>query len=356
MTTVLVPSAGGPGCVNLTRSLLAIPGVTTVGFDASPHFLFLAETGVRLLGPKRNAPDFLEFINRTILDHKVDFILPNNSLDGAVLTRRAQSLTAPLFLPSPRAFDVGENKWETWRLLKEAGIPVPHTVLLDSPGDLEEAFDLMGSPLWVRGSGIPGKGVGMASLPARTLAQAHAWVEYWKGWGKMAASEYLPGDNLTWLAVFDHGRLVASQGRQRDAYVISHVSPSGVTGAPAISHTVHRDDINRLGPAVCLAVDPDFTGPAFVDFKGDDQGIPRVTEINVGRFGTTHHFYTAAGCNFPQLSLCLGLGLPEPDWAKPFNVLPPDLFWVRTLDAGPALVSRSQLEELARKGHIPSGS
>lgn len=353
MTTVLVPSAGGPGCVNLTRSLHAIDGVETVGFDASPHYLHLAETKTRLLGPRRDDPDFLHFVNRVVTEQSVDFIFPNNSLDGALLTRNASHLAAPVFLPSARAFDVGENKWETFLLLRKLGIPAPGTLLIDSPQDLEKALDLFGSPIWVRGSGIPGKGVGVASLPARNLQQATAWVDYWSGWGKMAASQYLPGDNLTWLGVFDGGKLVASQGRQRDAYVIPHVSPSGITGAPAISHTVHRDDINALGPQVCLAVDPHFTGPAFVDFKGDENGEPQVTEINIGRFGTTHHFYTVAGCNFPQLVLALGLGLKTPDWAATENVLPADLFWVRTLDAGPALVTAPQLKQLNRTGRIP---
>lgn len=353
MTTVLVPSAGGPGCVNLTRSLHAIDGVETVGFDASPHYLHLAETNTRLLGPRRDAPGFRDFVNEVVSQHGVDFIFPNNSLDGAWLTRNASHLAAPVFLPSARAFDVGENKWETYQLLIKLGIPAPGTLLVDSPQDLEEALDLFGSPIWVRGSGIPGKGVGVASLPAANLHQATAWVDYWNGWGKMAASQFLPGDNLTWLGVFDGGKLVASQGRQRDAYVIPHVSPSGITGAPAISHTVHRGEINTLGPQVCLAADPHFTGPAFVDFKGNEAGEPQVTEINVGRFGTTHHFYTVAGCNFPQLVLSLAMGLEIPGWAAAQNVLAPDLFWVRTLDAGPALVTATQLKQLSRSGRIP---
>jgi carbamoyl-phosphate synthase large subunit len=181
------------------------------------------------------------------------------------------------------------------------------------------------------------------------VEQAISWVDFWEGWGFMAASEYLPGDNLTWLSVWHEGRLIASQGRQRDAYIIPHVSPSGVTGAPAISHTISREDINTLGEEAVRIIDPNYSGPAFVDFKGDGQGRPHLTEINIGRFGTTHNFYSAAGANFPELVLRLALGLSLPDWVRPRDVLPPDLYWIRTLDAGPVLISGKDLERSRKK-------
>jgi carbamoyl-phosphate synthase large subunit len=157
------------------------------------------------------------------------------------------------------------------------------------------------------------------------------------------------------MGLFQHGQLVCSQSRQRDAYVIPHVSPSGITGAPAISHTVHRDDLNRLGLAACLAIDPGFHGPAFVDFKESAQGIPCITEINVGRFGTTHHFYTEAGANFPELVVRLFFGEILPEWVSSYDVLPEGLYWIRTLDVGPVLVTQSQLDDLKLHGCIEGG-
>lgn len=353
---ILVPSAGGPGTINLTRSLKMMePAPFTVGTDVSEHYLLLAETDKRLLAPRRtDTTAYIGVMNDLVKQFDIDFIFPNNSLDGVVLSGHREELAAPIFLPAVPVFEVGESKWRTFRLLRDAGLPVPRTWLLDEPKSVEEAFSACGSgPVWVRGAGIPGKGVGVASLPARTVAQAVQWVEYWAGWGGMCASEFLPGENLTWLGVWNHGRLVASQGRQRDAYVIPHVSPSGITGAPAISHTVVRKDINELGRRTCLAIDPLFHGPAFVDFKVDESGLPKITEINVGRFGTTHHFYTMAGANFPSLVLSLALGDPLPGWVKPFDVLPGGFYWIRTLDAGPVLTNERELAGVLATGGIP---
>jgi carbamoyl-phosphate synthase large subunit len=154
----------------------------------------------------------------------------------------------------------------------------------------------------------------------------------------MAASEYLPGANLTWMSGFAAGRLVACASRERLEYVLPHVAPSGVTGAPAVTRTVARADVRALAERAVRAVDERPHGVYFVDLKEDAAGAPRVTEINAGRCGTTVHFYTEGGYNFPWLLVQLAAGRavePLPDPAAAVEV---DLYWVRTLDCGPVLV------------------
>lgn len=346
---VLFCSGGGPGGLNLARSLeAASPRPELVVCDSSPFFLQLARGDRKyLLPPWREQAPFLAGLQTLIARHSVEMLLPNNSQEARLYVTHRKDLAARMLLPSPEAFEYGADKWKAWQLWKGLGLPVPETKLLESAEDVAEVFMTCGRPVWVRGAGIPGTGIGVASLPCRTVDQAVAWVDYWDGFGGMIASEYLPGANLTWLSVWVEGRLLASQGRQRDAYVIPHVSPSGITGAPAISHTVCREDINQLGVKAVLAVDPAYSGPAFVDFKCDADGRPRITEINVGRFGTTHNFYSAAGANFPELAMRAALGLPLPAWVKPFDVLPPDLYWIRNLDGGPVLAHKDWIADYA---------
>jgi carbamoyl-phosphate synthase large subunit len=80
----------------------------------------------------------------------------------------------------------------------------------------------------------------------------------------------------------------------------------------------------------------------FVDMKCDADDVPRVTEMNAGRFGTTHFFYTAAGLNLPWLLVQMALGQELPELPEE-NPLPDDLHWVRTLDAGPVLIQGDDL-------------
>ena len=72
---------------------------------------------------------------------------------------------------------------------------------------------------------------------------------------------------------------------------------------------------------------------------GGSGGGSWYVEINSGRFGTTMHFYSAAGYNFPELALTLCLGeTPERAVKDP---IPEDTYWIRTLDCGPVLLPGS---------------
>jgi len=318
-----------------------------IGCDASPYYIHLALTHEKALVPPCSDKDaYLNAINALVKSHGIDLIMPNNSLEARVLSEEREQLAAPVFLPGVATLDIANSKWRSWQLWNAAGLPVPKTALLENNADLEQVFETLQSrPIWVRGAGIPGKGIGGAALPCHKLSHAQAWVDYYDGWGGMIASEYLPGKNLTWIGLWQDGQLITSQARERLAYVIPHVSPSGITGAPAISRTIHRDDLNELGPRASLEIDPALTGVSFLDFKCDNNDVPHLTEINAGRFGTTHHFYSAAGLNLPRMYVRLALGQQLESKPPQFNPLPAGLTWVRTLDAGPVLLQPDEAPE-----------
>ncbi len=340
MTTILVTGAGGPMGCNVTRSLRDAPeGYRLIGTDANRWHLPLGLTDeIYLIPPAKELDAYLAALDRIIADEGIDLLFPTHPVEVRTISAHRERFDAATFLPTHAAIQAGQDKHASYVKWHEAGLPVPETWLLESPEDVHRAFESIGTdPVWVRGAGVPGRGIGVASLPCRTVDVAIAWIEYWNGWGGMAASQFLPGDNLTWLGVFRDGDLVASQTRRRIEYVIPHVSPSGITGAPAVCHTHRRDDVNDTGERAVRVVDPQPNGAYFVDLKCDEQDVPRITEVNVGRFGTTIHFYTAAGFNFPRLYAQLALG-QRPELERVRDVLDPGITWVRTLDCGPALV------------------
>ncbi len=346
---ILVTAAGGPGAVNMTRSLRMDPELVLIGCDASEYYVHLAITDKKALVPRcADRQQYLAAINAICEQYAIDLIMPNNSLESHVLSAERERLGAPVFLPPVPTLDLANSKWASYSRWRDAGLPVPQSWLIDSKEDVRRIFaEHPGRPIWVRGAGIPGKGIGGAALPCRTEQHALAWIDFYDGYGGMMASEYLPGDNLTWIGLWQDGQLITSQARRRLAYVISHVSPSGITGAPAISETVDGGVLNTVGPQAALAVDKNLTGVSFLDFKCDADGNPRITEMNAGRFGTTHHFYSAAGLNLPLLYVRLALGLPIDDPPARFDPLPAGTTWVRTLDAGPALLEPGEVDRLA---------
>ncbi len=349
MTTpirILVPGAGGPGTINLCRSLRRAPEpVHLIGTDCDRAFATLAQTDeIHLVPPARDENAYLERIQELVHSRNVDVILPNNSIEVRALAKNRDDISAAMLVPPVAFLDLANSKWESYQRWRDQNLPVPQTWLLEQPDDVHQAFEeLKTRPVWVRGAGIPGRGIGVASLPCKNSEEARVWVDYWSGWGGVIASEFLPGANLTWIGLFQNGELITGQGRERDRYVIPHVSPSGITGAPAISHTVHREDIAELGLKAARCLDPNVHGVVFVDFKCDEKDQPYITELNACRFGTTHFFYTAAGLNLPWLSVLLALNRPLPETPKT-NPLPDNLYWIRTLDAGPVMISGTDLD------------
>jgi hypothetical protein len=344
--TVLVTGAGGPLGVNVCRSLRAAgQGARLVGTDANRWHLPLSLADVTyLIPPARQVDGYRAALVEVVAREGVEVVLPTHPVEVravAALRDRGELGSVGVCLPSTAVIELCDDKARTQAALAAAGVPVPRTIPLDGPADVARAFAELAGPggtVWVRGSGAPGLGIGAAALPCRDAGVASAWVAHHGGWGKMSASEYLPGGNLTWMAAFAGGQLLAAASRERLEYVLPHVAPSGVTGAPAVTRTLHRDDVSRAGEAAVRAVDPRPHGVYFVDLKEDAAGVARVTEINAGRCGTTVHFYTEAGMNFPWLLCRLAAGEAVPPLADPHRAVELDLYWVRTLDCGPVLV------------------
>lgn len=348
---VIITGAGGPGGVNVARALrLANEEIFLLGIDSDRYHIFLAETDARELVPRATEEEaYLLRLQDLIECYDIGFVLPTNGVEIRLLAERQEEVPARLFLPRPATVRIAHDKSQSYRIWSKQGLPVPRTYLVENPADLDRVFEVIDTrPVWVRGSGIPGIGIGVASLPCHKAEHAKAWVDYYAGWGKFVASEYLPGDNLTWLSLWKDGELVCSQGRRRISYVLPHVSPSGITGAPAVCHTIHREDINEIGVKAMLAIDEKPHGVFFIDFKCDADGQPKITEVNGGRFGTTSpHFYAKAGFNLPYLMAKLAYG-EEIGSIPKFNVLPADLYWIRTLDCGPVLTSLEEIEKWGR--------
>jgi len=357
---VLVTGAGGPLGANVTRSLRRVPApLRLVGTDANRWHLPLSLCDATyFIPPARERDDYAAALAEVARRERVDAVLPTHPVEVRAVCelRDAGRLNGMgTALPETATVELADDKAASHARLGRAGVPVPRTALLGRPEDLEGAWAQLGGgdgPVWVRGSGAPGLGIGGAALPCRDIGVARAWIDHHRGWGRMAASEYLPGANLTWMAVFDRGTLLAAGTRERLEYVLPHVSPSGVTGAPAVTRTVDRPDVAAIGERAVRALDPAPHGAYFADLKEDGAGQPRVTEVNAGRCGTTVEFYSAAGCNFPWLLVQLARGERVTALPDPNRAVETGLYWVRTLDCGPVLVREEAFAAFPAAGPV----
>jgi hypothetical protein len=339
---ILVTGAGGSPATNFVRSLRAAPEpVHLVGTDADRFCLMRAETDARYLVPPASDPDYLAVLNAVVERERVDLVHAQNDAEVTFLSEHRDQVAARLFLPAKATVRICQDKFRSFQRWQAAGLPVPDTLLLASEDDLKAAFERFDGALWLRATtGAGGKG----SLPVRDYDTARSWLDFHQGWGGFTAAELLEPDSVTWMSVWHDGELVVAQGRRRLYWELSRVSPSGVTGVTGAGVTISDTTLDHLATRAVLAIDPRPHGLFGVDLTYDGTGTPNPTEINVGRFFTTHQFFTALGLNLPYVYVKLAFGEPPPPIRRRHNPLPDGMVWVRGVDFEPVLTSVAEID------------
>jgi len=227
--------------------------------------------------------------------------------------------------------------------MEAAGIKVPKTYIIHNKDELQRAFDEFGGKMWVRAtSGAGGRG----SLPISDMQTAINWLDFQKGWdGTFTAAELLRDDTVTWMSIWYEGELVVAQGRRRLYWELGKISPSGVTGATGGGETVSDPALDEIATKAVMAIDKKPTGLFGVDLAYDKNGTPNPTEINIGRFFTTHQFFTELGVNMPYIFLKLAYGEALPPITKKLNPAPNNMVWIRGIDFEPVLASMEEIDK-----------
>jgi biotin carboxylase len=256
------------------------------------------------------------------------------------LAERRDEITAAVLLPALATIERCQYKplavaaWERAEL-RSGAMPVD----LDAISDwLNFAKDAYGLPFWLRAT--EGAGAKGATL-VEDLRTGYHWLRYWQTRGLNASwmcEEYFPGRDYAWTGIYLHGELVTSFARERLEYIYPGLSPSGLTGTPVRAAVVHDDRVNEVAEHAVAAVDQNPTGIFAVDLREDVYGMPRPTEINAGRGGTTTGLWSVAtGANFAHLAARLATG----DWSAlerwaslKRNALPEGLELRRHVDCG----------------------
>lgn len=267
-----------------------------------------------------------------------------------IVSRHRQRIPTRTFLPEHDVVEACHDKMATNRRLADAGVPVPRSHRVDRLEDIDGALgELCGKSgkVWLRA--IRGAG-SKAALPVRTPRHAREWIHYWRSTGRLETSdfmlaEFLPGREYAFQSLWHEGQIVTSQARERLEYVFGNLTPSGQSSSPSVARTVHSDAVNDVATRAVRAVDPRPSGVFCVDIKENEDGVPCVTEINIGRFFTTSNFFAAAGCNMPHYLTRLAWGEPLPRLSR-YNAVEQGLYWIRLIDGGPVLVREQEFRAI----------
>lgn len=347
MTRILLTGAGGSAAYNFKDALDIDGDNYIVGADARPYHLELINVDKRYIVPRVDEPDYVDAINRIIDKEKIEFVHPQPDVEVAFLSQYKDKINAKIFLPDHDVVEACHNKMTFNKLLSDKGVAVPVAYYIDSPDSLKLALKelLKIQPkVWlraIRGAGSRG------SLPVNSFYQGDAWIDYWRNfkgidYGDFMASEFLPGHEYAWQSIWWNGELITAQARERLEYIFGNLTPSGQTSSPSVAKTVNRDDIDEIGQAAVRAVSDKPHGVFCVDMKEGADGVPKVTEINVGRFFTTSNFFAHAGLNMPAMYIELAMTGKLRNKPKQLQPLAENLYWVRMIDMGFKLVKDNE--------------
>lgn len=339
----MVTGAGGSPAVNFTRSLRAAPEkFQLIGVDCNKYYLQRAETDCKFLVPRASDKYYLPVLKDIIRQTKAEFIHAQNDIELGVLSEHREDLPTQSFLPSKQTVKICLDKFASYKIWSENQIPQPETMMIYNLKNLEEAFDKYRGRVWLRDTvGAAGKG----ALPTDDIKMAEAWLNLKNGWGHFTAAQMMSPKSITWQSLWQRGKLIVAQGRKRLYWEFADRAPSGITGLTGAGITFSDPQIDNLSERAIRAIDPNPHGIFSVDMVLDDAGSAYPTEINIGRFFTTHEFFTQAGLNMPYLYLKLGMGLAVELPTQPKNPLPENLVWVRGLDFLPKLTTAEEIEQ-----------
>lgn len=339
---VMVTGAGGSAAIGFCRSLrTADTRYRLIGVDCDKYHLQLAETDARYLIPPARDPDYLPVLNLIAEREGAHFLHAQPDPEVAFLSEHRDEVRVKTALPDTRTVRRCLDKFQSYRHWRLAGIRVPETIRIDNRENLCTAFAMFGPRIWLRNSqGAAGKG----ALPTDDYDQAVAWIDFCRGWGEFTAAACLGDASVTWQSIWERGELLVAQSRLRKYWEFGNRSPSGVTGLTGTGVTLADPELDRLAIRCIQAIDTQPDGIYSVDLTYDDDGVPNPTEINIGRFFTTHHFFSRAGLNFPDIYVKRALGMQVRLPAVRVNPLPEGLAWVRGLDSEPVLTSVQEID------------
>lgn len=350
MAKIYVGGAGGAPANNFIKSLKESGrGDYLIGTSCEISDLFLADVDEKYPIPSASDPVYPDALLRMLSKVKPDFIHLQNDLEVRAVSRlrdQVESLEVKHYLPAAETIENCVNKEKSYEIWRRSGLTVPRTILLHTPDDLKKAFDLYGETIWVRA--VEGGG-GRGALPANNFDFARIWIDRFNGWGKFTASELLTKDTVTWLSIWNHGELVVAQTRRRLRWNFGDRTLSGVTGITGVGETCSDEKIDRISQDAIFAIDPRPHGIFAVDMTYDMSGTPNPTEINIGRFFTTHYFFTKAGLNMPKIYCDIALDGNFPSLQRRINPLADGLVWIRGMDVEPVLATRKELDAMATR-------
>jgi len=292
--------------------------------------------------PNASDPRYLIILNKIIRRQKVEGVFPQPDPELGTISQAQGKLLAKTFLPDPSTVSICLDKYAALLKWHATGLrDRPNLIARAGRGNLEEQLRQIRFPCWTRARQGAG---GLMSCLAKDWKTLSHWISFHWDQGidtDFNVEEYLPGRDFCFISLWKEGHLITSMVRERLSWVGHRTVGTG--GTSKLNRVVHVEDANHKALAAIRAITPKPHGIFCVDLKGEEQGIPKPTEINC-RFTTNVHYSTLASVkfgkpewNFPWLAGRMMLDEPFPR-CRELDALPSNLWFTKNVDMGYTIV------------------
>ena len=348
---ILITGVGGPTPRSIARTLKELSAYKEcelIGTDINKYAVGLYQKDLfdfSYLIPKVTDANYWDVIKDIIAKHHIDFAIVQPELEVIEWSRKAvtEELPCKVLLPEHDLVNALVDKATMTEHLEPYDV-VPKSVRVDPKNiDIESVKEKIGFPFWIRStSGSSGLG----SLKVESEPALRNWITINPNVEEFLASEFLPGRNLACKLLYFEGKLLRSAIGERVNYVMAKVAPSGITGNTSFGRLINDEsvfDVSKKALELIMEkVGAKKHGFFTVDLKEDENGNPKLTEINV-RMVAFNACFAIGGINFPEDMLRLLEG--DITYDKEFKLFEfdEDLIFLRDVDALPIIMNENDL-------------
>lgn len=350
MKTILINGVGGPTPRSFVIALRNYSRYTKYRFiatDCNKFAMGLYQDHLfnsSYLIPRADSADYWPTIEDLIKNEKIDYAVVLPEVETLEWSKRLNesSLPCKALIPDYKIASQLVDKATMTKHLEPSGlVPKSFSFLRD---ELADGVDFkIPFPFWVRSA--EGSS-GLGSLQVKSPQDLKNWVTINPDVEKFLGSEFLPGRNLACKLLYYDGELLRGAVGERVNYIMAKVAPSGITGNTSFGRLLNDPAVfeaaKKSMDIMFEATGAKRHGFFTVDLKEDDQGNPKVTEINIRHVAFTQCF-AAGGANFPEDTIRLLDNDSTFDRTFKLYEFEPDLIFLRDVDELPILMRESEL-------------
>lgn len=307
--TILFTCCGGAGGWSILRSLSAVGRYRLIGVDGDglASALYQPELAAGYVVPHGDDPGYVDHVLRLVRDEGVDVVWPVSDEEIVALTHARDAVEATgavLLAPPAETVDRSIDKLGMARRAAEIGVPAPVSCRLDEVnGDFPTPVIVR--PIQARS----GNGVVFFDTIDEVLAYRDAL-------GLRANGQIVQERLVNRLGYLHMAQAIFDREQELLTFFSSRSTATRFDwGGPALGGVPVRNGRLKELALAMLEAAGDWFGPVNTEFLYDPERRDfYFIEINPRYWGYSY-LATAAGLNFPDMSVRLALGeTVEPQW------------------------------------------